>query len=503
MSTTPTTRLSRMSYWILLGGFVLFWFSDTSADPDLWGHVRFGGDLLSAGTVHRPDVYSYLTAGQRWVNHEWLAELAMFGAFDVLGPGGLVLLKVIVVLAVFVLLYRELIISGLVSSKATVLLIIAAIPLLVGFYPARPQMFTILLFTMLLRELDRRDANSVRLLWTLPLMFLFWANLHGGFLAGVGVLCVWVIVEVIVGEEPMPRRLFPMVVLAVALLATLINPYGLDLWRFLVRTATVPRPEIIDWRPLAIASLKGVFYVVFLAGSAFILVREGRPRASMTIILAVLAIMPLLAVRHLPLFVVAVLVITAEPLARLGNAVPREEAPAHHPRVRSVASILMIGVGALLAFLSIPHFEGPRIVEFAGQPARAIDVLSRSRAVGNLVVPFDWGQYALWHLHPRLRVSIDGRRETVYPDSLYRQNLRFLFGRGDWDELIEDHVANIVLMPVGMPGANLMASRDGWVKVYQDSFSTIYTPIGSDALHKIRNTVPRDVPADGIGMVFP
>ena len=30
------------------------------------------------------------------------------------------------------------------------------------------------------------------------------------------------------------------------------------------------------------------------------------------------------------------------------------------------------------------------------------------------MVPFGWGQYAIWHFGPRLKVSFDGRRETVY-----------------------------------------------------------------------------------------
>jgi hypothetical protein len=32
------------------------------------------------------------------------------------------------------------------------------------------------------------------------------------------------------------------------------------------------------------------------------------------------------------------------------------------------------------------------------------------------VTPFNWGEYAIWHLAPRLRVSMDGRRETIYSD---------------------------------------------------------------------------------------
>ena len=73
--------------------------SYTVADPDLWGHIRFGLDTLQAGAVVRTDPYSYLSGGQPWINHEWLSELLMALAWDRLGPPGLVALKVAVIWA--------------------------------------------------------------------------------------------------------------------------------------------------------------------------------------------------------------------------------------------------------------------------------------------------------------------------------------------------------------------------------------------------------------------
>jgi hypothetical protein len=42
--------------------------------------------------------------------------------------------------------------------------------------------------------------------------------------------------------------------------------------------------------------------------------------------------------------------------------------------------------------------------------------LADASARGKLVTWFDWGEFALWHLGPGLRVSMDGRRETIYSD---------------------------------------------------------------------------------------
>ena len=42
------------------------------ADPDLWGHTKFGIDHIQSGRLAKTDPFSYTPAGQEWVNHEWL-----------------------------------------------------------------------------------------------------------------------------------------------------------------------------------------------------------------------------------------------------------------------------------------------------------------------------------------------------------------------------------------------------------------------------------------------
>ena len=76
---------------LLLMGLAKTW-----ADPDLWGHVRFGGDILRDGlTVVDP--YSF-TSDVPWVNHEWLAEIIMYGAWATGGSAGLIALKMAIIL---------------------------------------------------------------------------------------------------------------------------------------------------------------------------------------------------------------------------------------------------------------------------------------------------------------------------------------------------------------------------------------------------------------------
>jgi hypothetical protein len=76
-----------------LGSVLFYVFSRTSADPDLWGHVRFGQDLWQTGRIVREDIYSYLTGDQVWINHEWLSEAIFYFAFAAAGSVGLIAFK--------------------------------------------------------------------------------------------------------------------------------------------------------------------------------------------------------------------------------------------------------------------------------------------------------------------------------------------------------------------------------------------------------------------------
>jgi len=148
------------------------------------------------------------------------------------------------------------------------------------------------------------------------------------------------------------------------------------------------------------------------------------------ILLACTAVLPLLASRHMPLFGLACVVLTAE---HIGDAWDRTLPVVRVPVAQGfgfVAFCFVVAGAVILA--SLPNFQCVRIdsrgTEF---PIRAVALLKQSDAAGNLAVHFDWGEYVLWHLDPRIKVSIDGRRETVYSERSYAENLRFTTGLRD------------------------------------------------------------------------
>ena len=63
----------------------------------------------------------------------------------------------------------------------------------------------------------------------------------------------------------MPGRRCRFVASVITIAAIFFNPYGIQLLFFLLRTATVPRPEIGEWQPIALMSVEGLVYALLLA----------------------------------------------------------------------------------------------------------------------------------------------------------------------------------------------------------------------------------------------
>ena len=492
---------------VLLAGFSLFWFSDTIADPDLWGHVRFGQDILEAGSVVRSDVYSYRTAGQPWVNHEWLSEAIFAALYDRAGTVGLVGFKWLASALLLGLCLAHLRRHGLGPYQSVFLLLFLSVPFRLGLGTIRPQIFTYLLFLIELLLLERAANGGERWLWPLPVLFAAWVNLHGGVLAGVGVLVIEIAVRIVTGYRrgtDHRRSIVHHGLIAGACGGALVlNPYGTGMIRFLLQTATVPRPEIREWAPLGLMSLPGVFYLGLLVIGIVGLAASRRPRSPQAVaIFAAAAVLPLVSNRHYPLFALALVVLAGEHIADAAN----RWSPPSWAALGRRRAITAIGVlaGLVLAASSLPRFGCIRVEPFYFPfPARAVAVLKQSGVRGNMAVPFDWGEYVLWHLGPAIKVSIDGRRETLYSDEVYQQSRDFEHGTGAWDALLTDAKTDLVLASRGSPAANLMSLTRGWVRLYHDTACVVFVCAGVYDLEQFARLPIPDLPDDGNRLCFP
>ena len=489
----------------------------TIADPDLWEHVRFGQDILASRSIPAVDPYSYLTAGQHWINHEWLAEVVLAAAYNAAGDGGLLAIKIFILLAIVGLLYRHLRAEGARTLAAGVVILAVAFIMEVGTRTIRPQLFSYLFFLLLLLTIYAAQTRHVRALWLAPPLLAVWANFHGAFVAGLGLLAVWSATRIAeIGRAAIKEKspwVRPCCQIALpglaAVLAAMLNPYGPKLLGFLWETATVPRPDIMEWQPVSVTNAEGIAYLALTGLSIVALATTSRRRwPALIAAFACTAVLPLAALRHLPLAALAAAVLAGEYLGEAWRRwLPAGRGPSRgQPRLRlGLATALVPWTGAaVLSGAVVCHLLRVAIdPKHAAFPARAVAVLRASGVGGNLAVFFNWGQYAIWHLSPQIKVSYDGRRETVYPESLRRLNDDWAAGVGRWDALLDRYPTDLALVDRRLPVYNLMRLKAGWTLVYEDQLAALFARNEPALVRAIRGIKPGDVPADGAGMSFP
>jgi hypothetical protein len=109
----------------------------------------------------------------------------------------------------------------------------------------------------------------------------------------------------------------------------------------------------------------------------------------------------------------------------------------------------------------------------------AAEFVHRAGLQGRVLVWFDWGEYVIWHFSPRLRVSIDGRRETVYSDELIASHMAFYLGDATAVDLPSRIAADYIWVPKWIPVVPKLRDS-GWVPIFEGPQSLIMARSGSD-----------------------
>jgi hypothetical protein len=368
--------------------FIMFWpFVFGRLDFDFGWHLQTGNYIRAHG-VPAHDIYTYTARSYRWVDHEWGNDVILSFLY---GLGGYGLAS-----ALFTTLWSSaLLIAG--GFRARLFVLVAATAAILPYVGIRPVAWTAFFLAVVLSILR---SPRRRLRWYLPVLFLFWANVHAGFIAGLAIVAYFAIRE---------RRKAAAYQLLLCFLVTFVNPYGPRLYGEIFRTLLDSKlhTQIIEWHYLTVPITAALFILLWLTGFwMFDRKRwQGWLGVSPLFFLAMLS-----ANRNLPLFVVAA---TRELDTYLGlalRAIPKKLDWRRRGMLYLLTSLLVGGLIYTLYITFLP-WQGNRE---AGYPKQAVAYLKIHRCPGNLFNSYDYGGYLIWKL-PSQSIYIDGRMPTWQP----------------------------------------------------------------------------------------
>lgn len=463
-----------MFCWVILNNIV---------DLDLFHQMALVRESIALGHLPRQDLFAYTPTVNPSVHHEWGAGVIAYFLGTWFGGVGILALK-------YFLTFLIVLFFGLCIKKRGIgggmLILIAPIAITLmkeSFATTRAQMYSFVFVACLLWVFDLEQKGNRRwFLFWIPL-YLLWINLHGGFIAGFGLLgAFWF-------EQWLRRKQHVhLILVGIAMVGLIaVNPYGLQYYPYLLNAVTMDRPYIEEWYPLW-RNPDVLRYATFLFSLLVVLYsvkKIGIRKAEGIAVLLATALASILCVRLLFFYGLAWAVYVSgymknTPLGHFINDFYGRFSKFVIPILSILAVAFLVRVVSMHSWkLIVPsdHIEA-----YGGAhpiyPVGPVNYLKEVGFKGNLMVHFNWGSYVSWKLYPDVYVSMDSRYEVAYPEWVVDENIRFYAAKEDWQNTLAKYPHDLVLVSKKQPVAKEISQQRGWEKVYTDHVFELYARPG-------------------------
>ena len=402
---------------------------DGTRDGDLYLQLA-SGRYISAHGLATVDPFLTIAHGEPWLNQQWLSEWLVYRLEHMIGLTGLTFVYAGLLAAPLALLL------WLCRRKGAPMMVALAALYCPGLWVvAHPRAagFSLLAFSLLVAIVvmawlrrDRPIPAKHGLRWAVPgtlAIFALWANLHGGFVAGLGLIVLVTIglaLEFTVGRGNRVdgRRLIALAATGFLSVGTvmLATPLGDELLSYLASfrnsAISLVSPE---WLP-AFQSPLAIAYLAVAGAFVAWLWWRGRSLGGLTPGLVAIAFLAfaVLALRN---------IVFVGPVVALAIASLAPDRPLRIPLpLVGLAVAASIGAGATWALAVGPARNEPildsRLIDYA---------LRHPPPSGHIAAYAGIGSYMLWR-SSRARVELDGWLEHFSPAEL-RDTYAVLDGR--------------------------------------------------------------------------
>jgi hypothetical protein len=425
---------------ILQLGVLLLVLLHSSFSVDSWLELAAGREIWGSG-IPQHDTLTVIAQGMRWIDQQWLAQLASYALYRLGGIGLLGVVSVtLMVSAVGGAVWGARRLGA--DCRSILVMLPLALWLVIPSREVRTQDFATPLFVItayLLASDSRRP--SARVYWCFPILIL-WANLHGTVTFGVGLVALRG-VTMAWERRGQPSRSWwrwvrPTALVVIAPLCLLVTPYGLHIVSYYHATLgnSALKRDVTEWRPITSDPILAGAFVVLTGITAWSFVRRpGQTTMWDKLALITLAAATADAVRAGLLFALLALMLLPTSLNTLVTN-SRRGNDTQHNRLNA-GLLLALGV-ALLTLVATTVARPPAYFDGGSGRQRVLDVVrSAVRSDPRLHVMADvlFADWLLWK-DPELRgkVVIDARFE-ILPTTQLDSLVRMVDVSGNWKEI--------------------------------------------------------------------
>ena len=473
-------------------------------DIDLFHQMSLARQFNEEGTFPLSDAFAYTPTVDPVVHHEWGTGAVAYAVIEQmrLKSNGLMAMKYLLVTLICIACCLAARLRG--ATWPLIVPCFAMATILggqIGYTTIRAQLFTMafLAIEFCILAIDWQGKKW----WIIPwfILVVIWANMHAGILAGLGIFCFYTILRM---GQPLFDKYLPspsessnvnelksrgtswhlVIVAAISIALLLANPYTTDLPIYLYHGSTLDRPLINEWQPL-LSKVKDPG-ILTLLGTSFILALVGfkntwRTRPFQVFVVLLTAYLALKHVRHLSIYAITWACIVPAGLAQ--SSIGKELTKIGNRLARPLAIFAAAAGIFCMAQAVQAKFWEMRVNTYSDAPkpsgvlypVGAVDFLKESKFKGNVVVQFATGAFVSWNLYPDVKVSIDSRYEAAYPEGSIEASFDFYDAKEGWQETLESHDSDAVIIPYHKPVLELVGDLPGWHLIYKDPVYSVFS----------------------------
>ncbi len=233
-------------------------------DPDYGWHISVGRYILENKMVPKSDIFSWYGKinNLEFISHEWLSDVFMY----LLGDFGIIMLLSIscVIFYIFIVKFLKFSKHFNVSSIIKVIWLLLSF-ITIGTLQHRPYLFSYLLFVIFIYILFKYLNNNTfkKLIYIVPLLQLFWVNLHGGSSSLILLILFIVIFLSLIFKDirDVGKVKVLSLIFIISCLVSLLNPYGYKIlfYPFYNMKDTIMLNTIVEWFSPNFHGLYGIY----------------------------------------------------------------------------------------------------------------------------------------------------------------------------------------------------------------------------------------------------
>jgi len=460
----------KITHVIILLSFLAatLFFMYPATDVDLGWHLRYGDSFLETGKLLRQNTFSWLMPDYEWPNHSWGFDIVTSFLYQ---RGGFLLLTIV-----------GGILTGsafLIAHSANPILMPLTLPvfLYIGSHllnnGLRSQMFSLLFFSYLISLLFRYfNTKKAEYLKYIPAIFLLWANIHGQFILGLGTIGLFLVYELFRKshrDKTVIKKMWQLLILST--IATLINPYGLNLIPTALSHLSSPALQyIFEWIPWETNSLRFAVFIIY-AVIFFFLLKIRKADALYYFIAAVYLIFALKSRRLIPFFLVTTFVIVSINL-------PKTLFDRYQKVLALATLILLFFIGLfILPSRQLTNQSWDRLCRSHIRCSESLVVFLNSHPLeGKVFTDYRLGGHLIYR-YPNMPVFIDGRM-TLWQDSNgflpFMEYITMVHMLDGSESLFFAYDFDYVIIHPEFALSQTLEKELQWPIIYQDEFVRVY-----------------------------